>query len=55
MLLDMEEHKMYYFKNGAKHEGSGFTIPEEVFILACFGGSDCIMTINSDPEIPEAA
>jgi hypothetical protein len=54
MLLDMEEKKLTYFKNGAKQSVEPFTICEEVHLLACFGGSDQLVTINHDPEIPEA-
>jgi hypothetical protein len=55
MVLDLEEKKMCYFKNGEKTSGDGYTIPEEVHLLVCFGGSNQIVTINNDPEVPEAA
>ena len=45
MLIDCEEHKLIYFKNGTKQECDGFTIPEEVHLLICFGGSNQFMTI----------
>lgn len=55
MLINMEEHKLFYFKNGTKQECEGFTIPEEVHLMICFGGSNQFMTIQNEPDVPEEA
>ena len=57
MLIDMEKKNLKFYKNGTKMNSNPYSMGsvEEVHILACFGGSNQLVTINNEPDIPEEA
>jgi len=53
MLIDMEEHKISFYKNGTRMPKDPYDgVLPEVQLIICFGGSDQFVTINNDPELP---
>jgi len=54
IFVNMDEHTLTYFLNGKKQGKPAFgNIPDEVFLLACFGGSNQFISIDNDPELPD--
>jgi hypothetical protein len=53
LLIDMNERKLTYFFNGTKQSRDAFGgLPDEVFLLSCFGGSNQFVEITADPALP---
>ena len=56
LLINMEDKNLTFFLNGRKQSKPSFSpLPEEVYLIACFGGSNQFVTLVNDPEIPEEA
>ena len=56
LVINMEDKTLTFFLNGRKQSQPPFgPLPEEVFILACFGGSNQFVTLSNEAELPEAA
>jgi hypothetical protein len=45
-----------HFLNGKIQENKSYSFPyEQVYLCACFGGSDQFVTIDTESEVPVAA
>jgi hypothetical protein len=54
VYVNMDEHTLTFFLNGKKQAKPAFlNIPDEVFLLVCFGGSNQFVSIINDPELPD--
>ena len=56
ILINMEDKTLTFFHNGKKQSKPAFSpLPDEVYLLACFGGANQFVSIVNEPEIPEEA
>jgi hypothetical protein len=56
ILINMEDKTLTFFHNGKKQSKPAFSpLPDEVFLLACFGGANQFVSVINEPEIPEEA
>lgn len=56
VLINMEDKTLSFFLNGKKQNKPAFgPLPDEVFLLACFGGANQFVSVINEPEIPEEA
>lgn len=56
LLINLEEKNLTFFLNGRKQGRPAFgPLPDEVYLISCFGGSNQLVSIINDPDIPEEA
>lgn len=54
MLINMEDKTLLFYLNGKKQNKPAFgPLPDEVYLLACFGGANQFVTILNEPDVPE--
>jgi hypothetical protein len=53
LLVDMQDRSLAFYLNGNRQSREPFGgLPEEVYLIICFGGSSQFVEISSDPTIP---
>ena len=56
LLINMEEKTLSFFLNGKRQSKPPFgPLPDEVFLLACFGGANQFVSLINEPEMPNEA
>ena len=54
LLINMEDKTLMFFHNGKKQAKPAFgPLPDDVYLLACFGGANQFVAIINEPEVPE--